>query len=106
MSFEDQRKRSYFLFPKFTLLSVNLSKTTGMEPLGYSNGNSLPPSPMWFPSNYCHLFLGVPTTLPGFSSCRSQPRGCKDVLKPWVWSGEFIKAIYITETLMNKVFSA
>lgn len=101
-----REKETTFFFSKFTLLSVYLNKTTEMEPLGKTNGNLLPPPSMWFPSNYCHLLLVVPMSLPGFSSCQSQPRSCKDVLQPWAWGGEFIKPIYSIEALMNKVFSA
>lgn len=43
----EKKKQPFFL--KFPLLSVNLSKTTEMEPLGYNNWNLLPPSSMWFP---------------------------------------------------------
>lgn len=77
-----------------------------MEPLGNSNGNLPPPSSMWFLSNYCHLLLVVPMSLLGFSSHQSQLRGCRDVLQPWAWGGEFIKPTYVIEALMNKVFSA
>lgn len=90
----DKETTFFFFFPKFTLLSVYLNKTTEMEPFGNNNGNLLPPSTMWFPSNYCHLLLVVPTSLSGFSSCQSQSRGCKDVLQPWAWGGQFIKPIY------------